>query len=53
MDQDHSNVERTQHRNIHEDIGEILVGDDRPIHADDERSLPELRDVLQNAAQVS
>jgi hypothetical protein len=53
MHQHESNIKRTEHRNIHEDIGEIFVYDDGAIDVNDERLLTKLRDVLQNAPQIS
>ena len=52
VDEHHADVQRAQHRDVHQDVGEVLVGDDRAVHADDERLLAELRDVLQDAPQV-
>ena len=52
VDQHHADVQRAQHRHIQQDVGKVLVGDDRAVDADDERLFPELRDVLQDAAQV-
>jgi len=52
MNEHDADIERAQHRNIQQDIGEVLVGDDGAVDADDEGLLPELRDVLQDAAQV-
>ena len=49
----HANVQRAQHRDIQQDVAEIFIGDDGAVHLNDERFLPELRDVLQDAAQVS
>ena len=46
-------IERTEDRDIQEDVWKILVGDNRAIDADDERLLPEARDILQDAPQVS
>ena len=47
-----ADAQRAQHGNVHQDIGEVLVGDDRAVHVNDERLLAELRDVLQDAPQV-
>ena len=52
MNEHNANVERTEHGDIQEDVGEVLVGDNGAVNADDERLLPELGDVLQDAAQV-
>ena len=53
VDEHHADVQRAQHRDVEQDVGEIFVGDDGAVHRDDERLLPELRDVLQDAPQVS
>jgi hypothetical protein len=53
MDQHHADVQRTQHRDVEQDVGKILVRDDGAINADDEGPLPELRNVLEDAPQVS
>ncbi len=45
-------VQGAQDGNIHEEVGEVLVGDDRAVHVDDERLVAELRDVAENAPQV-
>ena len=52
VDQHDTYIQRAQHGNVHQQVGEVLVGDDRPVHADDERLLAESRDVLQDAPQV-
>src|SRR5205823_12833394 len=38
---------------VEQDIGEVFVGDDRAVDADDEDLLAKARDVLEDAAQVS
>jgi len=48
----HANVQRAQHGDIEEDVAEIFIGDDGAIDFNNEGFFPELRDVLQNAAQV-
>ena len=53
VDEHDADVQRAQHGDVHQDVGEVLVGDDGAVHADDERLLAELRDVLQDAPQVS
>ena len=53
MDQDDADVQGTQNGHIQQDICEVFVGNNRAVHFDDERFLPELGDVLQDAAQVS
>ncbi len=52
VDEDDADVERAQHRQVQQDVGEVLVGDDRAVNADDEGPLAELRNVLQDAPQV-
>jgi hypothetical protein len=53
VNQHHADAQRPQHRHVEEDVGEVFIGDDGAVHANDEGLLPELRDVLQDAAQVS
>ena len=48
----HSDIQGTQEGDIDENVGEILVCDHTSIHCDNEGFLPELRDVLQDCAQV-
>ena len=50
--QHQTDVQGAQHRNIHQDVAEVLAGYDSPINADDERAFPVLWDVLEDAAQV-
>ncbi len=52
VDEHDADVQRAQHGDVHQDVGEVLVGDDRAVHVDDERLLAELGDVLQDAPQV-
>ena len=52
VDEHDADVQRAQHGDVHQDVGEVLVRDDRAVHVDDERLLAELRDVLQDAPQV-
>ena len=52
MHEHDANAQGAQHGNIHQDIGEVLVRDDRAVHVDDERLLAELGDILQDAPQV-
>ena len=52
VDQHDADVQRAQHRDVQQDVGEVLVGDDRAVDAEDERLLAELRNVLQDAPQV-
>ena len=37
---------------IEENVGEVFVGDDASVHCNNERLLAELRDVLEDPAQV-
>jgi hypothetical protein len=53
MDEHDPDIERTQDCDIQQDVGEILIRDDRPINAEDESLFPELRNVLQDAPQIS
>ena len=53
MDEGDANVERAQDGDVEEDIGEVLVGDNGAVDADDERLFAKTRDVLKYAAQVS
>jgi hypothetical protein len=48
----HADVERAQDRDVQEDIGEVFVGDNRAIHAQDERFFAELGNILQDAPQI-
>jgi hypothetical protein len=48
----HTDVQSTQHDDVQEDVGEVLVRDDDSIHCNNEYLFPELRDVLKNPAQV-
>ena len=48
----HADVQGTQHGDVQEDVGEVLVRDDDSIHGNNECLFPELRDVLKNPAQV-
>src|SRR5260221_9281157 len=53
VDNDLPNVQRAENGDIQEDVGKILVGDNRAIQADDEGLLAEARNVLQDSPQVS
>src|SRR5947199_10816077 len=46
MYQHDTNIERAQNRHVQQDVGEIFIGDDRPIHAEDEGLFAELWNVL-------
>ena len=50
--QHHADVQGTQHGDVQEDVGEVLVRDDDSIHCNNECLFAELRDVLKNPAQV-
>ena len=52
MHEHDADVQRAQHRDVQQQRGEILVGDDRAVHGQDERLVAELRNVLQDAPQV-
>ena len=52
MDQNYTDVEGAQYSDIQQDVGEIFVGDDAAINADDKYFFTELRDVLKDAAEV-
>ena len=52
VDEHDADAQRAQHGDVHQDVGEVLVGDDRAVHVDDERLLAELGDVLEDAPQV-
>ena len=53
MNEHDADIERAQDRYIQQNVREILVRDDSPIHADDEDFFTELRDVLENSAEIS
>ena len=53
MHQHHSDVQGPKYCNVQQDVGEVLVRNDRSVHCNDECFFPELRDVLKNPAQVS
>ena len=48
----HADVQGTQHRHVQKDVGEVFVRDDGAVHGENEGLFAELRDVLQDAAQV-
>ena len=52
VNQHDADVQRAQHRDVQQDVGEVFVGDDGAVNREDEGLLPELRDVLQDAPQV-
>ncbi len=52
MDQDDPNVEGPEDRDIEEDIGEIFVGHDGGVDAEDEAAFPKSGDVTEDAAEV-
>ena len=47
-----ADVEGAQEREVEEDVGEVFVGDDASIHGEDEGLFPELRNVLENSAEI-
>lgn len=53
MADDDANVQRAKDGNIEEDIGKVIVGDDRAVEADDENFFTKTRDVLKDAAKIS
>ena len=53
MHQDNADIERAQYRHIQKNVGKVLVGNNSPIHADDEYLFSELRDVLEDPAEIS
>ena len=52
VDEHNPDVQRPQHRHVQQQRGEVLVGDNRAVHREDERLFAELRYVLQDAPQV-
>ena len=50
--QHHPDVQGTQDGDIEENVGEVFVCDDTRIHRDNERLLAELRNVLEDRAQI-
>jgi hypothetical protein len=52
VDEDGPDVQGPQHRDVGQDVGEVVVGHDRPVHRHHERLLSKLRYVLQHAAEV-
>ena len=52
VDQYDADTQGTQHGNVHQNVGEVLVRDDSAVHVNDERLLAELGDVLQDTPQV-
>src|SRR5262249_38302917 len=53
VDDDDVNVQAAQHRDVEQQVAEIVVGHHRAIDGDDEHLVAKLRDVVQDAAQVS
>ncbi len=49
----HADVQRTQHCNVQEDVGEVFLCDDASVHGKNECLFAELRNVLKNPAQIS
>ena len=52
VDEDGADAERPQHRHVHEDVDEVLVGHGGPVHRHHERLLAELGDVLEDPPEV-
>ena len=52
VDEDDADAERAEDRDVPEEIGEVVIRDDRTVDGDDERLFPEARDVLEDAAKV-
>ena len=48
-----ADVQGAEDGDVEQDIGEVFVGDDGAVNADDEDFLAKARDVLEDAAQVS
>ena len=53
MHEHDADAQRAQHRHVQQERGEVLVRDNRAVHREDERLLAELRNVLQDAPQIS
>ena len=52
MDEHDADVQRPEQRHVEQQRREVVVGDDGAVDREDEGLLAELRDVLQDAAQV-
>lgn len=52
VNDDDADVQRTQNSDVEQDVREVFVRDDGAVHREDERLLPESRNVLQDAPQV-
>src|SRR5262249_17232115 len=52
MNQRHPDVQGAKDRDIQQDVGEVFVGDDRSVEAEDKNLFAKTRDVLEDAAQV-
>jgi hypothetical protein len=52
VDEDDADVEGAENGDIEEDVGEILIGDDGGVDAEDEATFAEAGDVTENAAEV-
>ena len=53
VDERDADVQRAEDGDVEQDIGEVFVGDDGAVDADDEDFFAKARDVLEDAAQVS
>ena len=52
VDERDPDVQRAEDGDIEQDVGEVFVGDDRAVEAEDENPFAKTRDVLEDAAQV-
>ena len=52
MDDDDADVQRAQDGDVEEEVGKVLVGDNRAVDGEDEHFFAEARDVLEDAPQV-
>ena len=52
MDDDDADVEGAEDGEVEEDVGEVFVGDDASVYGENEGFFAELRDVLEDFAEV-
>ena len=52
MDEHDADIQGAEDGDVHQDVGEVLVGNDRAVHVNDERFLAELGDVMEDSPQV-
>ena len=52
VDQNHTNVEGSQHGDVQQEVGEIHVRHHRAVGRDDKRLVAEARDVLQDSSEI-